>query len=197
MEKTRSRVFRFIKRAALALLVLTAALLAWVSVAGAIPSDRNADCIVIFGSAVRPNRTPSDALRYRLEAGLRLFQQGRAPRIIVTGGGQGDYLEADVMAEWLVNHGVPESAIVQEPASATTRENGINTARIMRENGWRTALVCTQWFHVARARVTLSQEGIETLAAPCGGSTLRREPRFVAKELAALPIYALRLDKLR
>jgi uncharacterized SAM-binding protein YcdF (DUF218 family) len=101
------------------------------------------------------------------------------------------------MAEWLVKHGVPETAIVQEPASATTRENGIHTARIMRDNGWRTALVCTQWFHVARARVTLSQEGIETLAAPCGGNILRREPRFVAKELVALPVYALRLDQLR
>lgn len=197
MENWRSRLFRFTKRAALAALVVASSLLAWIAIGGAIPSDRSADCIVIFGAAVRPNRTPSDALRYRLEEGLLLYQQGRAPRIVVTGGGKDDYLEADVMAEWLVNRGVPAEAVIMEPASATTRDNGVYTARIMRENGWRTALVCTQWFHVARARVTLSQEGIETLAAPCGGPMLRREPRFVAKEMAALPVYALRLDSLR
>lgn len=164
---------------------------------GALGDATQADCIVIMGAAVRRNRTPSDALRYRLEEGLALYNQGRAPCIIVTGGGEGDYLEADVMAEWLEGHGVPPSAIIREAGAANTRDSGVLVAAIMRQRGLSTALVCSQWFHVARSRLCLAQEGITTHAAPCGGNTLVKEPLFVAREMIALPAYALRIDEWR
>lgn len=166
-------------------------------VVGASASDANADCIVIMGAAVRRNRTPSDALRYRLEEGLSLYQQGRAPCIIVTGGGEGDYLEAEVMAEWLEQQGVPPTAIIRETAAANTRDSGLLVSAIMRERGFTTALVCSQWFHVARSRLCFEQEGIKTYAAPCGGNTFVKEPLFVLREMAALSVYALRIDELR
>jgi uncharacterized SAM-binding protein YcdF (DUF218 family) len=172
-------------------------LLAWLVSSGGIASSVQADCIVVPGAAIRPGRAPSDALRYRLEGALRLYREGRAPVIIVTGGGTGDYAEAEVMQEWLVNQGVPGHAILAEHESMTTRDSGIHVARMMRENGLESALVCSQWFHVARTRLCLAQEGVTTHAAPCGGNRLRREPYFVARELVGLPVYALRLDERR
>ena len=193
----RRRLMRFLKWTAL---LLTAPLAAGVGVLlllGARDGGANADCIVVPGAALRKGRRPSNALEYRLEGALRLYRQGRAPVIIVTGGGEGDWDEAAAMADWLAGQGVPRDAIITENASATTRDSGVNVARIMRERGLKSALVCSQWFHVARARLCLRQEGVSTLAAPCGGNTLLKEPWYVLRETAALPAYALRLDELR
>ncbi len=188
---------KWLFRASLAGVLVILGLFAWLTAMGAPMSDASADCIVVPGAAIRPGRVPSDALRYRLEGALRLYRAGRAPLIIVSGGGEGDYAEAVVMAEWLEREGVPSQAILKETQARTTRENAANVATIMHQRGMRTALVSSQWFHVARARVALEQEGITTHPAPCGGNTLVKEPLFVAKELAALPAYALKLDQLR
>lgn len=177
--------------------VIAAGLLSAVVSGGAVESGENADCIVVPGAAVKPGRVPSDALQYRLEGALKLFKQRRAPRVIVTGGGEGDYAEAEVMTDWLVERGVPRLAILAETQSATTRDSGVYVAALMRKHGLKSALVCTQWFHVARTRLCLEQEGIDTLPAPCGGNTLVKEPFFVAREMIALPAYALRADELR
>lgn len=187
---------RFALRAGACVAVPASLLLAWVA-AGALQSDAKADCIFVPGAAIWRNRQPSDALEYRLEHALALYKAGRAPVIVVAGGGTGNYAEAEVMAEWLIERGVPPTAIIKETTSNTTRENAENAAPMMGKRGIKTALVSTQWFHVTRASHCLSQEGIETFNAPCGGNTLLKEPYFVAREMAALPVYALRLDRWR
>ena len=81
--------------------------------------------------------------------------------------------------------------------SATTRDSGVNVARLMKRRGFKSALVVSQWFHVARTRLCLEQEGIETYAAPSDGKVLVKEPYVVGREMLALPAYAFRLDELR
>ena len=77
------------------------------------------------------------------------------------------------------------------------RDSGVNVARLMKRRGFKSALVVSQWFHVARTRLCLEQEGIETYAAPSDGKVLVKEPYFVGREMFALPAYAFRLDELR
>lgn len=190
-------IFKFAKRLALLGGVIALLLFGWVFISGGIESGRNADCIVVPGAAVWANRRPSNALEYRLEKAAELYREGRAPYVIVTGGGEGNYAEAVVMAEWLAERGVPETALIIENESATTRDSGVNVSALMRKRGFNSALVVSQWFHVGRTRLCLSQEGIETMPVPCGGNTLVKEPYFVAREMVALPAYALRLDELR
>lgn len=193
-KPTRWKRFRRLAlKVALTAAVPVGAVLAWVAT-GAIEAEGNADCIFVPGAAIRPGRKPSDALRYRLETALELYRAGRAPMIVVAGGGEGDYAEAEVMAEWLTREGVPPQAIIAETASGTTRENARFSAPLMRQRGMRTALVCTQWFHARRATLCLDQEGFDAMPVPCGGNTLIREPYFVAREVAALPLHALKLD---
>lgn len=190
------RLRRFLVRALLATALLLFLLLGWISL-GLRHSPDQADCIFVPGAAIWRNRQPSDALEYRLQHALYLYQQGRAPVIVVAGGGTGNYAEAEVMAEWLMDHGVPPGAIIKETASNTTRENARNSAPLLRQRRLSSALVCTQWFHVTRASLCLRQEGVATQPAPCGGKLLLREPWFVVREMAALPVYALRLDPAR
>ncbi|MCB9894440.1 MAG: YdcF family protein [Planctomycetes bacterium] len=188
---------RWLKRLALLVVVPAVALFGWVVFAGGIESDAKADCIVVPGAAVWRNRTPSDALEYRLEKAAFLYREGRAPWVVVTGGGVGNYAEGEVMCDWLIGHGVPRDAIVVENQSSTTRDSGLNVARLMHARGWKSALVVSQWFHVARTRLCLEQEGVDTYPMPSGGRTLIKEPYFVGREMIALPAYALRLDELR
>ncbi len=190
------RLRRFLFRLLLAVAVPASLLLAWVAL-GLRHGNDHADCIFVPGAAVWRNRQPSDALEYRLQHALHLYRQGRAPVIVVAGGGSGNYAEAEVMAEWLIEKGVPADAIIKETLSNITRENAANAAPLLHRRGLRSALVCTQWFHVTRASLCLEQEGINTQPAPCGGKLLLREPWFVAREMAALPVYALRLDHWR
>jgi uncharacterized SAM-binding protein YcdF (DUF218 family) len=197
MAERPRKLRRLLKRLLLAGAMCCSGLFGWVLIGGGIESSRNADCIVVPGAAVWRDRRPSDALENRLQKAAELYLAGRAPWVIVTGGGDGDYAEAEVMADWLVERGVPRNAIIVENHSATTRDSGVNVARIMKRLHLTSALVVSQWFHVARARLCLAQEGVTTYAAPSGGNTLVREPYFVLREMVALPLYALRLDELR
>lgn len=192
-----SSIRRWLTRASLAGLLLFVGLFGAVYFGGAIGSDASADCIVVPGAAVWRNRAPSDALASRLQKALTLYRDGRAPLIVLTGGGEGNYDEPEVMKEWLTARGVPAQAILLDKAGANTRASGRNVARIMRAHGLRSVLVVSQWFHVARVRTCLEQEGVETFAAPADGNRLVREPYFVAREMVALPAFALRLDELR
>jgi len=95
------RLRRFLFRLLLAVAVPASLLLAWVAL-GLRHGHDHADCIFVPGAAVWRNRQPSDALEYRLQHALHLYRQGRAPVIVVAGGGSGNYAEAEVMAEWLI-----------------------------------------------------------------------------------------------
>lgn len=197
MAERPSTLKRLFKRAVIGAAVLALGLFGWVLFGGGIESSQSADCIVVPGAAVWRDRTPSDALRYRLQRAADLYAEGRAPWLIVTGGGEGNYAEGEVMRDWLVEHGVPRAAIIVENESLTTRDSGVNVAALMQARGFKSALVVSQWFHVARTRLCLAQQGVETHAAPSGGNILVKEPYFVAREMLALPAYALRLDELR
>ncbi len=198
MRQLLSRIGTFARRALLVAGGIATCLTGALWFYGARPSSDRADCIVVFGAAVRKGRTPSDALEYRLDHALALYKTGRSRRIIVTGGGEGRYAEALVMADWLVDRGVPREALIIDNESSTTRESGANVSALMLKNKLKSALVVSQWFHVARCRLVLEQSGVNhTLAAPCGGNTLRREPFFIAREMLGLPAYALRIDELR
>lgn len=198
MRNALNTIGTLIKRALLVAGGLALALCGLLYLWGGRQSDERADCIVVFGAAVRKGRTPSDALQYRLDHALTLFRAGRANTIICTGGGEGRYAEGDVMAQWLESRGVPRAAIVIDNESESTRDSGKRVAAIMHRRGLKSALVVSQWFHVARCRLVLDQAGVgQTHAAPCGGNRLKREPFFVARELVGLPAYWLHLDELR
>lgn len=178
----------------LALLFVAGSYTSLLVLAADAPQDAHADAIFVPGAAVWRKRKPSDALEARLQKALELYRAGRAPKIVCSGGGSGDYLEAAVMADWLLARGVPQSAVVTEGRSRTTRENAQLSAPILREHEIRSVLAVSQWFHLGRVRVALEQEGVRVLPVSCRGPKLVSEPIFLAKELVALPLYIARLD---
>ena len=138
------------------------------------------DVIVVLGAAVVGSR-PSPVLEGRLEEALRLYQEGWAPEILLTGGrSPGDSLsEGEVGRNFLVAAGIPSSRIHLETSSRTTVENLREASRIMDDHGYRSALVVSDPLHLFRARRIA--RGLDMDAAMIATTTSRY--RSLAKKI--------------
>jgi len=120
---------------------------------------QKADWIVVLGAA-QYNGEPSLIFRNRLEAALRLYQQGYAPRIAVTGGRRpGDrFSEGQVGCQYLQARGVPRLALYCEQKSRRTIENLTNIAPIV---GQSKVIIVTDEPHLPRALILARQLGLQ------------------------------------
>lgn len=132
-----------------------------------------ADVIIVLGGHTaggRPNwfgpYTKETAIT-RSDTAAQLYLAGRAPFVIVSGAAlDGGIPEAKVMAANLKQDGVPESAIIAEERSLTTRENGVFTRDIMQTLGFNNALLVTSALHMPRSMGVFRELGIDVIAAP-------------------------------
>lgn len=150
------------------------------------------DAIVVAGCRVLPSGRPSVALARRAELAQALFAEGRAPRVVFTGGvGRHGPSEASVAAAHAMERGLPQEAVVLEERSTSTRENADYAARILGAHA--RVLVVTDAYHVFRARRVFAQSFARAEAV---GVPLREEAlaQALPRELFAVLIYAARGD---
>jgi len=149
-----------------------------------------ADVIVVPGNTVRPDGTPSERLGARLDAAVSLFNEQQAPAIFVSGGvGEEGHDEAAAMARYLVAHGVPASAIVQDPLGFDTAATAANVATYLRANKLRSALVATQYFHVARTTLALERHGVSVTGSRHARYVEGRDMYSLAREVIGYTLY--------
>ena len=137
------------------------------------PSALKADAIVVLGGDLRKKVFPRDAVEVdgnRVLKGVRLFRQGAAPVLIVSGG-SGDlfdqtYKEAVIMKELAAEFDVPEDKIVVEADSRNTRENILYTKKILDRLHARRIILVTAAYHLPRAYAVAKKAGIEAVPAP-------------------------------
>ena len=106
---------------------------------------------------------PSPVFAGRLDHAALLFEQGRADRVLVLGGGQpGDrFTEAEAGRNYLVEQGVPEDAIIPVPEGHTTFESLGAAAPVMREAGMDSAFLVSDPWHNARVERMAQDLGID------------------------------------
>lgn len=153
-----------------------------------------ADVIVVFGNKVNEDGTLSARLKARLDRAEQLYESGTAPRIFVSGGlGHEGHEEADVMQQYLIERGVPTSAVVVDRTGYSTYETARNASRFMESNRWTTALLVTHYYHVARARMAFHSFGVNRIHHSCArmGPEIR-EPLALLREFLAFYYYTLR-----
>ena len=152
-----------------------------------------ADVIVVPGNTILPDGTPSPRLQARLDVALKQFQEHRAPRILVSGAtGKEGFDEAAAMARYLLRRGVPASAIIEDSQGWTTDATARNAALLMRQHGWQTAMVATQYFHVPRFRLALERAGIAVSGQVHAPYVELRDLYSVPRETVGYAVYFMR-----
>lgn len=173
-----------------AVLWLVGAYALTVALFGGMSRPRPAAVAVVLGTTARGD-APGAALTARLEAARRVHADGLVPVLFVSGASrEGGYDESRVMRDWLVAHGVPDSAVVRDSLGATTRATARHAAAWLAGHGGGEALVVTHGFHVARAMLALRQAGVRSSGAAPADAGSRPDLGALARELVALPLYA-------
>lgn len=142
-----------------------------------------AEAIVVLGGGTRPWIAPRPWYELneagdRILHGARLYRQGKAPVLIVSGGraewlADGGNPEAEDMAAIAQVLGVPREAIVQEPGSLNTRENALEVQKILQERQIGTILLVTSAFHMPRSLRVFAKLGIRATPAPADFLTVQ------------------------
>ena len=122
-------------------------------------SSFRADCIIVLGAQVKADGTPSKMLRDRLDEGIRLYEAGAAPKILMSGDdGQVEYNEVAAMAAYAEDAGVSKKDLFLDHAGFSTYESMYRAQYIF---GVKRAIVVTQKYHEYRALYIGQRLGME------------------------------------
>ena len=120
-----------------------------------IPRKRDFDYVIIHGAGLLDGDRVSKLLSDRLDKAIEVYHKDPTPPIMIPSGGKGSdetISEAEAMARYLIDKGIPPEQIIKEDQSLTTFENLKFSKRIIdaREGSKYTVLV-TSNYHVYRA----------------------------------------------
>jgi uncharacterized SAM-binding protein YcdF (DUF218 family) len=129
---------------------------------------RGADFVVVLGSGLIGGDRVPPLLASRLERGRQLHQallarRNTSPMLIVSGGKGTDerVSEAEAMARYLIERGVPADSVTREDQSRTTEENLTFSKAIMERFRPRyRCIVVTSHYHVFRAAIIARRLGV-------------------------------------
>ena len=117
------------------------------------------DCIIVLGCLVKSDGTPSDMLSDRISVGVALYQNGTAPKLLMSGDhGQEEYDEVNTMKSCAIAEGVPSEDIFMDHAGFSTYESIYRAKEIF---GADKIVIVTQEYHLYRAIYTAKALGIE------------------------------------
>lgn len=152
-----------------------------------------ADVAIVPGNTVERDGQPSARLRARLDKTLELYRGGLFGHVIVSGGvGAEGFDEAEVMKRYLVSRGVPEDCVIADGGGATTYMTARNAAELMKRNGWGSALIVSQYFHVARTRLAVEGFGVRPVYSAHAEYFELRDFYSVAREVIGYGAYLAR-----
>jgi len=119
----------------------------------------NADAVLILGAYVFPDGTLSSMLNDRVIVGYELYDQGKVPKIIVSGDhGRKEYDEVNSMKSFLRSKGVPGQDVFMDHAGFSTYESLYRARDIFQV---KKVIIVTQRYHLLRAVFIARELGLE------------------------------------
>ena len=141
------------------------------SVMKTVPAADDYDAIIVLGAQVKPDGTPSVQLSWRLDAAYEAYQKKQVPVIVCGAQGRDEPMtEAEAMALYLKEKGVPEQDIMMDPDSFNTNQNLKNAATLLKGNPEvKKVLVVTSDYHVPRSLAIARDLGFDAcgMGSPC------------------------------
>ena len=122
-------------------------------------SSLDADCILVLGSGIKLDGTPGKVLTDRLEKSLVLYENGAAPKLLMSGDhGRINYDEVNAMKEYAKSHGVASEDVFMDHAGFSTYESMYRAAAIFRVEK---TVIVTQKYHLYRSVYNALSMGID------------------------------------
>ncbi len=145
--------------------------------------ELEADCIIVLGAGLKDSETPSTILKDRLDAGIRLYMEGYAPKLLLSGdnGTQG-HNEIHVMLNYALNAGVPAEDIFCDHAGFSTYESMARAIDIFQVEK---AIVVSQTYHLYRALYIGEKLGMELLGVGADQEEYSGQAYRELREIAA------------
>jgi len=148
-----------------------------------------ADCILVLGCGVRDTGEPSLMLRDRLDMGLRLYELGAAPKLLMSGDhGRKEYDEVNVMKDYATSAGVPSEDVFMDHAGFSTYESMYRARDVFCAE---TVIIVSQRYHLYRAVYDARALGLEACGVAAEdiaylGQTMREIREILARNKDAL-----------
>ena len=155
---------------------------------------KDVDCILVLGCQVKADGNPSDMLADRLTRGIELYQQGAAPKMIMSGDhGRANYDEVNAMKRFAIDNDVPSEDVFMDHAGFSTYETMYRAKEIF---GAQNVVIVTQEYHLYRAIYIAEELGLEAHGVSADLRTYRGQlKRDVREVLARCKDFAMCLFK--
>jgi len=181
--------------AAGALVLWLGAVAAWIAVGPEVTGKERGETAVVLGAAVIADK-PSPVYAARLDHAARLYREGRAARVLVTGGRSPEdkVSEATAGAAYLNARGVPTEAILIEDRSHTTRQNLANAAEVLEPMRTKPVLIVSDPLHMRRAMAMAAAEEFDAQPSPTLTTRYRSlgtQLPFLAREVWFMHVFWL------
>ena len=136
---------------------------------------------VVLGSGIQGDGVLAYSARRRVALGVRLLAEGKASRIVISGGVSRYFPdeEASSMARHAISLGAPADAVMLETRARSTFENLLYTRDLLAGEGQAIGIIVTDGFHLPRAHALAWAVGLEGYALASVAT-----PGTVADEIA-------------
>ena len=122
-----------------------------------VPDD--ADCILVLGAGVMDNGKPSFMLADRLDKGIELYKQNKAPKILMSGDhGRKEYDEVNTMKDYAVERDVRSEDCFMDHAGFSTYDSLYRAKEVF---GADSVIIITQSYHMYRALYIAKKLGLK------------------------------------
>lgn len=141
----------------------------------------NAPVAIVFGAGLKADGTPSDILKDRLKVVAKLYRQEKVEQILVSGDNpSADYDEPTSMFNYLTTEeGVPSEHVHLDFAGRRTYDT---CARARTVWGIEHAILVTQLYHLPRALLLCSRQGIESQGVSATLQPYVKDTQFTNRE---------------
>jgi uncharacterized SAM-binding protein YcdF (DUF218 family) len=160
-----------------------------------------AEAIVVLGGGFTRDGWLDAASLHRLVEGMRLYRQGLAPLLVLSGSTpKVGPSEPEIRARLGRDLGIPPTAILTVVGANTTYEESVRIGAALQPRGLRTILLVTEPLHLVRARAVFERAGFTVHPAPAVEIPLDAEnppgrvavARMLAQEIVGWAYYRVR-----
>jgi len=128
---------------------------------------KKADLIIVLGYPAKEDGTPTITLQSRLDHGISLFQNEKAPLIFFSGAAvANDIVEAESMHNYAISKGIPTEHILLDPKANNTIQNLHNAYQLVLERNFNKVIIVSSAYHTRRANKIAASYDWDVQLAP-------------------------------